>query len=299
MPQKVSDTPDISHAAVLAAFADDAELARICGTPDTIISRDGLTNRVFRIEADNGDFFLRLPGNGSVETIDREAEAHNLEIAASLGLAVPPLVCRPETGLLLTRDVKERVSDRTKLAVALGHSVARLHGSGAVFQGKLDPDDVCAAEFSRLEGDETLADAARPLLDAIARAGGQADLRAKTVWVPSHGDLSEGNCLMTGERLWLIDWEYSAMAEPAWDLAYAIQEIGFTTAQEHQFLTAYGQAAGDLPSARQMNFMKARCDAVSALWAFGQMAQGRDQSVFLSFARQRRDRALGLLASIT
>lgn len=38
--------------------------------------------------------------------------------------------------------------------------------------------------------------------------------------VPSHNDLNENNLLLDkNSKLWIIDWEYSSMASPYWDLA--------------------------------------------------------------------------------
>ena len=117
--------------------------------------------------------------------------------------------------------------------------------------------------------------------------------------VPSHGDLSPGNCLATPDRIWLIDWEYSGMSVPAWDLAYAILENDFSSADELVFLESYTRAGSKrfLPSPRYLDFMKSQCDAVSALWALEQIARGRGATRFLPFARDRVQRALRRLRS--
>ena len=72
-----------------------------------------------------------------------------------------------------------------------------LHGSGAAFRGRVDPGEAIAAY---------------PDWQATAAAAG---LPA----VPSHNDPVLDNLLLDGERTLLIDWEFSAMASPLWDLA--------------------------------------------------------------------------------
>ena len=91
------------------------------------------------------------------------------------------------------------------------------------------------------------------------------------------------------------------MAVPAWDLAYALVEHDFGEVEERSFLQSYAMAgAADLcPASGELELMKARCDAVSALWAFEQVAAGRDRNVFLPFARARRDRALRRLQDLS
>jgi len=46
--------------------------------------------------------------------------------------------------------------------------------------------------------------------------------------VPSHNDLVLENILIgTTGRVWLIDWEYSSMASPYWDLAILCNAADF------------------------------------------------------------------------
>lgn len=233
--------------------------------------------------------------------VDRDDEADNIRRAADLGVALRPLYCEPSAGLLLTRAVDTISAAPGAVAARLGDLLGRLHASRIVFRGDLDPDRVIDAQKRTLADEERLAgDVA--LLETMLREL-QPHERAEHARfkVPSHGDPSPGNCLMASDRLWLIDWEYSAMAEPAWDLAYASLEHGFSGADEGRFLRAYRHSAGDwlCPPARDLEIMKAKCDVVSALWALEQLRQGSDKTDFLVFARARRDRALAAARRIT
>ena len=114
-----------------------------------------------------------------------------------------------------------------------------------------------------------------------------------------HNDLLAANFLDDGARLWLIDWEFSGMSDPAWDLAYAVLEHEMSADEEQVFLQAYAATGAAVPEAGRLGVMKAKCDAVSALWALEQVVAGRDEDVFLPFARQRRGRALRQLARLS
>lgn len=273
-------------------------LADICGHLHAAVPQSGLTNRVFRLSAETGDYFLRLPREETAGMIDRHAEAHNLTLAADLGLALPAVYCDPETGVLLTSAVETLERRPVGFAHHLGKSVGRLHASGDKFDGKLDPVGVYEAQKSELgQLPELLTeikalDAALAMTDepVFAEDGG-------ALLVPSHGDLSPGNCLSVGSGIWLIDWEYSGMSLPAWDLAYAILEHAFSAEDEQFFLQGYATAGAGafLPTENQLNVMKSRCDAVSALWALEQVARGRDAATFRPFAQDRIKRALGRL----
>jgi thiamine kinase-like enzyme len=177
--------------------------------------------------------------------------------------------------------------------------LGRLHGSGAAFEGRLDPDGVLQAQWQGLQDIAELRVEMTGLDKVLKLRAPGISVSAGLAYVPSHGDPSPGNCLMRDERLWLIDWEFSAMSDPAWDLAYAVLEHQMTADQESVFLQAYAGAGPDLPDADRLGIMKAKCDAVSALWALEQVAAGREGALFLPFARQRRKRALQQLVDLS
>ena len=47
----------------------------------------GLTNRVYRLEAGDARYVLRIPGAGTDDYIDRKVEGHNARVAASAGVS--------------------------------------------------------------------------------------------------------------------------------------------------------------------------------------------------------------------
>lgn len=279
---------------ILKAFERHPDLLEICGAPGRAVPQAGLTNRVYRLETGRGVFFLRLPRPGNAGLVDRQAEALNLDLAAQLGLALPPLFVHPDDGILLTAAVETLEPVPMDFPTLLGDALGRLHGSGAAFTGVLDPDDVYRAKRNFLASAGEFQSEIGPLDQAMHDLASLSVVSGAVQPVPVHGDVTPGNCLWTPERLWLIDWEYSAMADPAWDLAYAILEHGFSEVEENAFLDACKARQGPsrFPARERIEAMKVRCDAVSALWALEQVARGRDTETFLPFARDRRDRAL-------
>jgi aminoglycoside phosphotransferase (APT) family kinase protein len=295
VPRTNNKTPDNEFPEIQDAFKTHPELLDLCGKLKRVLPQEGLTNRVFRLDAEKGAFFLRLPRLETAGTVDREAEAANLSLAAELCLALPALFCKPDAGVLVTGAVDVVDDVPPDLPQKLGASLGRLHASGAQFEGQLDPDAVYRAQRDELRSVSDFRAEMAPLDEALQDLSTTMRLKTEDVQlVPSHGDLSPGNCLSTADRLWLIDWEYSGMSDPAWDIAYAVQEHGFSQDEESRFLKAYcgTDAADPLPDTKRLQLMKARCDAVSALWALEQVAKGRDPEIFLSFALARRDRAL-------
>jgi thiamine kinase-like enzyme len=58
-------------------------------------------------------------------------------------------------------------------------------------------------------------------------------------YVASHNDLVLDNLMLDDTRLWLIDWEYSAMASPYWDLATLCNAANLDLAQSQRLLRVY------------------------------------------------------------
>lgn len=57
--------------------------------------------------------------------------------------------------------------------------------------------------------------------------------------VPAHLDLHSGNILDDGNQLWLIDWEYAAMADPYFDLATLTSVENFSISEMTTLLDCY------------------------------------------------------------
>lgn len=59
-----------------------------------------------------------------------------------------------------------------------------------------------------------------------------------------HHDLHLGNLVEQGERLFLIDWEYAALSDPALDLALFLHANTLSAAQQALFFTTYFAKSG-------------------------------------------------------
>jgi thiamine kinase-like enzyme len=212
-------------------------------TPDdfTIATLPGYTNRNYRLQNRDHDWVLRLPRSHTNAFIDRAAEAHNQTLAHELGLA-PQVAWRNDDGVTLTPTLNNcrclRSTDFTRkdgLALIV-KPLQRLHRSGLCFQGRADLAHTLASHYELLDENQRQdyalrMEQAQRVLCLLASDGAD--------WVPSHRDPVRGNLLLAGSRLWLIDWEYSAMASPYWDLAIVCNEANLNLPQSRLLLRAY------------------------------------------------------------
>jgi thiamine kinase-like enzyme len=256
----------------------------------------GLTNRSFLLGRGAERAVVRLPGPGTERYIDRRVELHNHEIAAALGIAPPILLADPDC--LVTRYVEEAQGlspgsfHAPAVIDAVGRLLARLHRSRRVFQGRMELFPK-VDQYLALAGAEA-SPALRRLRDLAEPA--RATLAAHPVtWVPSHIDPSPANFLQGRQGLFLIDWEYSAMCEPAWDLAGFAIEARLDEIQRRQLLDAYEAPDRERLEVRAELF-RALLHLVAASWAAAQAVKAEDRDSYRRLADEYTARAELLIA---
>ncbi len=212
-------------------------------TPDdfTIERLPGYTNQNFRLHNQYDDCVLRIPRPETDRFIDRDAEAFNQSLAHGLGLA--PQVCwRNTQGMTLTPTLKAsrgiRATDfnSDELLQAILQPIQRLHRSEQQFHGRVNLGELITRHF------ELLSDCQQSrLLPRVQQARRLLALleNSDTDYVASHNDLVLENLLLEDQRLWLIDWEYSAMASPYWDLATLCNAANLDLNQSRHLLRVY------------------------------------------------------------
>jgi thiamine kinase-like enzyme len=227
-----------------------------------------LTNRNWRVTAAGADFVLRAPGASSQRYLSRAREFHNAAVAADLGVAPALLYADTATGVALqpfladARALTPEDFAAPAIARKIGALLASLHRSGRRFQGAMQAFPMIDT-YMRLAADDRLrrlragADPIRAALEAHPVA-----------LVPSHIDPNPANFLLRADgSLLLIDWEYSAMCEPAWDLA----SIGL----EGQIdATAFVEGYGAMPGASRLWLMRAALHLVAGSWTYAEITGG-------------------------
>jgi thiamine kinase-like enzyme len=259
----------------------------------------GLTNRVFRI----GEMCLRIPGEGTEEYINRANEEVAAREAAKAGVSPEVLFSEPATGLMVTRFIEgaKTMSPANFRGIAgatarAGRAFRKLHDSGAVFPFRFDLFAMIDEYLGVLEGK----DVALPggYHDVVAEAGAvRAALAAHpAALAPCHCDPLCENFLDTGARMWIVDWEYSGMNDPMWDLGDLSVEGEFSPDQDAELLSAYFGRAPTAAEQGRVVIYKAMCDLLWTLWGLIQLANGNPAEDFRAYADGRFTRCKALMA---
>jgi len=270
----------------------DARLARL----------GGLTNRNYRVEVDGQNLVLRIPGEGTSAYIDRAVEKHNAEVAARAGVNAEVLYFDAGDGVMLCRYIDsttmdaERFRDLSAVARA-ARAFRRMHEWSEPFESRFDL-------FQKM--DEYLAllgDLKAPVPDGYERAQAEAAAvrtalaRNPVQLAPCHCDPLAENFLDTGTRMVIVDWEYSGMNDPMWDLGDLSVEAGFGPEQDAAMLHAYFDGPAPEAARGRMILYKAMCDLLWTLWGVIQHANKNPVDDFWAYAMNRFNRCRRLMAT--
>lgn len=274
-----------------------AAIPLLAGHRGPVTRLGGLTNLVFQA----GGHCLRIPGKGTEEYIDRANEAVAAREAAKAGVS-PEVLHFDAAGVMVTRfiDGAQTMSPaafklNSGAPARAGEALQKLHVSGAVFPFRfylfsmiddylriLSTKDVVLPkgyhEVLRESEDVRTALSAHP---------------AKLV--ACHCDPLCENFLDTGERMWIVDWEYAGMNDPMWDLGDLSVEGKFDDSQEEEMLRAYFSGEPNAADRGRVVIYKAMCDLLWTLWGLIQLANENPADDFRIYADERFARCRALM----
>jgi thiamine kinase-like enzyme len=261
----------------------------------------GITNRNYRVSTPYGDFVVRLSDpESSVLAIDRANEYLNSVAAAKSSAAPPVEQYIAGAGVLVVHWIWGRtftvddVRDPDNLP-RIADACRRLH-SGALFACDFDMFDIQARYLALVrENGYRLPDRYEdflPQLDRLRIAMAQAPERT----VPCNNDLLAGNIIDDGERLWLIDYEYSGNNEASFELGNIWSESTLPEDLLEPLVTAYW--SGDVPD----KVARARTWALMSqygwtLWASIQDAISPIDFDYWTWGMEKYERAVRLFDS--
>ena len=264
----------------------------------------GLTNLVFFVNLHGEQYVLRLPGKGTEEYINRGNEAQAAREAAKAEVSPDVLHFDEKTGVMVTRYVDhgitmspENFKTHAGSPKRAGEAFKKLHSSGAKFNFRFELFAMID-DYLKILGTKDI---------ELPEGYGQVVKEAESVrhalnahplpLAACHCDPLCENFLDTGKRMWIVDWEYSGMNDPLWDLGDLAVEGQFTQAQEEEMLAAYFASGPSASERGRFVIYKAMCDLLWTLWGLIQHANKNPVDDFWAYSINRFERCKALMAT--
>ena len=267
----------------------------------------GLTNRNYKVtlgpteeSVEAAVCVLRIPSPSTSDYIDRVAEQHNATHAAMQGIAPRYIGFDARTGLSLSLYIAQSrtmtpadfsANEHSANYISqVGQILRRLHGSQPGFRGTLSWASAFDTYLAQVDEHSTYP---REKAWLVRQFEPLREADASVSLVPSHIDPVPENFLLTDSKLWLIDWEFSAMTHPLWDLAYFCVEADLPEACEQRLLAAYGLDESTSVIQGEWDAFKKRVNLVSLAWLLAQQSTGNDNAQFAELYDSRRAKVVG------
>ncbi len=193
----------------------------------------GMNNVSYLVDALGERYVFRIPGEGTNLLVNRHAEKASLEIARDLGLDTTYVAMDADEGWKLSRYIPETskldYENRAQVAKAMS-MLGRLHTSGRETDWSFSFVDDAWRLLGLLEdgGYPTSEELGEIVTLSHSLEGLLAD-REASGFVLCHNDCYKENILVAGDLIQFIDWEYSAMGDPLFDIGnFVSQGSGYT-----------------------------------------------------------------------
>ena len=259
----------------------------------------GLTNTNYRVVVDGTPYFVRIPGASTeLLAVDRGNELHNTLAAAASGVAPRVAHSLPEWQVFVLDWLPATTMSIESLRAPgmptrLATTLRQLH-AGPRFRDDFDMFRVSERYLALVdERDIPIPMGYRAHLDRLPLIEA-ALARHPLASVPCHNDLLAENVLDDGTRLWIVDYEYSGMNDPAFELGNTCQELGYSPDQVAELARAYfGEATPALLA--RMRLQMIMSDVGWTLWAAIQARISTIDYDFGGWAEERWARATAML----
>lgn len=221
---------------------------------ESIEHAGGMTNKNYKVRVLGQDYILRVAGAGTQDMISRKNEKNNARIGNVLGLDTEIAYFDEESGIKISRyiDGAETLNPQTAKYEENMEMVAtvlkKLHFSCLDFENTFDVFREIE-KYEKLVEDangtyyddeyEAVREKVMALEDELNRIGRDS--------YTCHNDTVAENFIKDKDgRLYLIDWEYSGMNDPMWDVSAFILETELNEDEEVLFKSKYFSIDNDL-----------------------------------------------------
>ncbi len=243
----------------------------------------GMTNNNYKAKVKEKEYVIRIPGGGTNEMIDRKSEAINSRLVAKAGIDAEILYYDVNTGTKVSAMIEGAETINPAMAKMqinmkkITDILRRLHNSNLEMKNEFNV-------FKYIKEYESLLnkfngkyyDEYSEVREKVMSL--ETILKKKGAYLtPCHCDTVPENFIKDKNgKMYLIDWEYSGLNDPMWDLAAHSIECEFSQEDEELMLKMYFEGKEDKNSKNRLQIYKICQDLLWSIWTRIKEEQGED-----------------------
>ena len=270
----------------------------------------GITNKLYRIRSEKGDYTVRIYGDKTDLFINRDYEAHTIQEMAKVGVASNMIKYMPEIGvtivefigdsIVLTNEHFQEPSLHSKIVAP----IRKIHKSGVRLKKIFNP----LVEVMKMSAILKGLDAEYKEFDISGTIQRLIKLSSiinlpESQYTPCHNDLLADNFILINddardrydESMYIIDWEYGGMAPKYYDIADMFQEILVPRDSEKSIVENYCDGNNFERTLFLIDLFKPFPDIYWFLWSLIQLNISKIEFDYYNYGKVKYENALGNL----
>ena len=273
----------------------------------------GITNKLYRIQSQAGDFTVRIYGDQTELFINREFEAQTIREMAKIGVGSNLVKFMPEIGVTIVEFIGDSIvltNDHfldKALYPKIVEPIRKIHDSGVQLPKIFNPLVEINKMFTILNNLKV----EYPEFD-IAGTIERLDKLTTIIAIPEskytacHNDLLADNFILINEDarhkydspMYIIDWEYGGMAPRYYDIGDMFQEILVPREAEKDIVAQYCQGDYFEKTLYYIDLFKPFPDIYWFLWSLIQLNISKIEFDYYNYGKVKYENAIGNLAFI-
>jgi thiamine kinase-like enzyme len=273
----------------------------------------GITNKLFRVQSEKGDYTVRIYGDKTDLFINRDYEAHTIQEMAKVGVASNLIKYMPEIGVTIVEFIGDSIvlSNKDFLDASLYPKIVapiqKIHSSGARLKQIFNPlveGMKMSAILKRLNVEYGEFDISGTI-DRLVKLSSIINI-PQGEYTPCHNDLLADNFILINEDardrydapMYLIDWEYAGMAPKYYDIADMFQEILVPRESEKAMVAEYCKGDNFERTLFLIDLFKPFPDIYWFLWSLTQLNISKIEFDYYNYGKTKFENAIGNLEFI-
>ncbi|MDF1593860.1 MAG: choline kinase family protein [Desulfobacterales bacterium] len=269
--------------------------------------KGGITNKLYRIQSEKGDYTVRIYGDKTDLFINRDHEAHAIKEMEKIGVSSRLVKYLPDIGVTIVEYIDDCMVLKNKhfldksLYKKIVDPVRKIHDSGIRLEKIFNPVVEVKKMASILEGlhagyNEFSIDGTIRRLDKLSSV---IDI-PENEYSACHNDLLADNFILINEDalhkyaspMYIIDWEYAGMAPRYYDIADMFQEILVPREAEKEIVKEYCQDKDFDKNLYLIDLFKPFPDIYWFLWSLIQLNVSKITFDYYTYGKIKYENAL-------